>query len=88
MEFIKCNITKARRLYNQGISIFLVPSNVYPDFNNMWIKPHEININNCLSHDEIKFDNRVNSFSYYNCNDSQTGKRVHFYYIKDEELND
>ena len=81
MNFIKCNITKARNLYNKGLSIYLVPSNVYPDFSNYWIKPHEINKKN---DDEFSnFDKHVNAFYYYNCNDAQTGLRVHFYYVED-----
>jgi hypothetical protein len=83
----KCNITKARNLYNKGITIFLVPCKVYPDFNAMWIRPFDINKstveNEYAGYPDLialySFDSRVNNFSYYNCN-SELGNYVHFYY--------
>lgn len=74
MEFKKCNITKARNLYNKGITIYLVPSKVYPDFKAIWVKPYGIT----FSYKNEDFDTTVNSFSYYNCN-GDLGKKVHFY---------
>ena len=82
MNFIKCNITTARKLYNKGVSIYLVPSNVYPNFNNNWVKPFEINKKN-YDDEWGNFDNHVNAFYYYNCNDAQTGLRAHYYYLED-----
>ena len=42
-NFTKVNKTKARNLYNKGVTIYIVPSKVYPSYENMWIKPFEIN---------------------------------------------
>jgi hypothetical protein len=80
MEFKKVNITKARRLYNEGITIYIVPCKVFPDFNNNWIKPFDLNIKEFLKENEKynNFDSRINNFAYYNCN-SELGNYIHFY---------
>ena len=53
----------ARRLFNEGRTVYLTPSNVVADDSNMWIKPYPIN-----NRAGENFDNAVNSFEYYNCN--------------------
>lgn len=66
----------AKKMYNNGKSVYIVPCKVYPSDDNYWIKPFDIrypieqyykDINN---HDlsANKFDNRITSFEYYNCN--------------------
>ena len=74
MEFKKCNITKARNLYNKGVTIYLVPSKVHTDFKATWVKPYGIS----FSYKTEDFDIIVNAFRYYNCN-NELGNRVHFY---------
>lgn len=74
MEFKKCNITKARSLYNKGVTIYLVPSKVYPNFKAYWVKPYGIN----FSYKTEDFDTLVNSFRIYNCN-YELGYNVHYY---------
>ena len=53
----------ARRLYSEGKTIYLTPSNIVASDSNMWIKPYPIN-----NRSERNFDEIVNSFEYYNCN--------------------
>lgn len=64
--YIKVNKTKARNLFNQGKTVYIVPCKVRFDFNNMWIKPYEIN--NSKIDEYTTFDTIINSFEYYNCN--------------------
>ena len=67
---------KARRLYNDGKTVYIVPCNVYPDNSNPWIKPFELKKatidKQYEGYDELKqlysFDSRINNFEYYNCN--------------------
>ena len=69
----RINMTQARKLYNEGTSIYLLPSKAVPD--SIWIFPVKI------SHDvqtQCDFDTKVNAYHYYNCTE-ETGKRIHFY---------
>lgn len=52
----------ARRLFDQGRIIYLMPSKVVPSDSGPWIKPYPIN--NRAGED---FDNLVNRYEYYNC---------------------
>jgi len=52
----------ARRLFKEGKTIYLTPSNVAASDSNMWIKPYPIN--NRAGQD---FDSVVNNYKYYNC---------------------
>ena len=56
------NITTARKLFNEHkTDIYIIACNV--SLNNMWVSPYVIgkNVNNT-------FNEIVNSFEYYNCN--------------------
>ena len=69
----RINMTQARKMYNEGTSIYLLPSKAVPG--SIWIFPVKI------SHDiqaQCDFDTKVNAYRYYNCT-AETGKRVHFY---------
>lgn len=54
----------ARRLYNEGKTIYLTPSNIAASDSNLWIKPFAIK----QGEGKGEFDQRVNEFEYYNCN--------------------
>lgn len=54
----------ARRLFNEGKTIYLTPSNVAASDTNMWIKPMQISTKYGLK----CFDGAVNEFEYFNCN--------------------
>lgn len=69
----------ARRLFNEGRTIYLTPSNIAASDSNLWIKPYPIsNQRNSKS-----FDNIVNEFEYYNCN-RELGYYTNFW-INEEE---
>ena len=70
----------ARRLFNEGKTIYLTPSNVIADDSNYWIKPIPI-----LTKYGLKcFDGAVNIFEYYNCN-YELGYYTNFWIIEGEE---
>lgn len=73
-KYTRINKTRARNLFNQGIDIMIVPCNVACDFNNTWIRPYIIN-----NKENAYFDNTINAFEYYNCNDSETGLYTAYY---------
>lgn len=64
---------EARRLYNEGTTIYLLPWKVYPDDNHPWIKPYKM--------EGGPFEKVVNEFEYYNCNIAELGYYA-AYYIK------
>ena len=66
----RISMTVARRLFNKGVEIYMLPSKVV--IGSIWILPIGIH------QDETSFDAHVNAYRYYNCSD-ETGKRVHFY---------
>ena len=68
----------ARRLYGEGQTIYLTPSNVAASDSNLWVKPYPIQ-----SKDETNFDNIINEFEYYNCN-YELGYYTNFW-INEEE---
>ena len=65
------NVVKAKRLYNEGETVFLQSSNMR--FENMWASAYDINLKCGRTFDEM-----INSFSVYNC-DNERGNRIHFY---------
>lgn len=68
----------ARRLYKEGKTIYLTPSNVQACDSNMWIKPHPI------KEGGKDFDVKVNQFEYYNCN-SELGYYTNFWINEEDE---
>ena len=68
----------ARRLYGEGQTIYLTPSNVAASDSNLWVKPYPIQ-----SRDEKNFDNIIGKFEYYNCN-YELGYYTNFW-INEEE---
>lgn len=75
--------TKARRLYNEGKPIALVPSNLYPLAPMVGFSVMSVNDIDEQVRDEkyYSFDSRVNSFEYYNCTCNETGKYANFFEI-------
>jgi hypothetical protein len=87
--FTKINKQKAKRLYNEGKKIYIVPVKVYPDFKGQWIKPFELQYTNEMKQRDVEypglafehtFDSRINNFEYYNCN-PELGNYTAFYII-------
>jgi hypothetical protein len=53
----------ARKLFKEGKTIYLTPSNVAASDSNLWIKPYPISNRRNLR----SFDSIVSEFEYYNC---------------------
>ena len=71
MNYKKINKPTARKMYNCGFPIYLIPCKcrfVDPDSDDkFWITPVKISILDC-EEEQNKFDRTVNAFEYYNCN--------------------
>lgn len=72
----------ARRLFNEGKTIYLTPSNVAASDSNLWIKPLAIEQGEGKGKGE--FDKQVNAFEYYNCN-QELGYYTNFWIIEEGE---
>ena len=68
----------ARRLFDQGRIIYLMPSKIVPSDSDPWIKPYPIN-----NRAGENFDDIVNRYEYYNCN-YELGYYTNFW-INEEE---
>ena len=53
----------ARKLFNEGRTIYLTPSNIAASDSNLWVKPCPID-----NRSEKTFDDLVDRYEYYNCN--------------------
>ena len=58
----KINKSQARKLFNQGVAIQMIPKKCNPD--SAWFENAYI----FTSHDEENFDTLVNQIERYNCN--------------------
>lgn len=65
----RINKAQARKIYNNGGSVTIVPCNLRPG---MW----GVDISNAGGY---TFDQVVNAFSYYNCTGSEVGRYPAFY---------
>jgi hypothetical protein len=81
---VRVSKRRARKLYDEGKTIRILPVKVYVD-NNMFAL--EINKNDKFEVEpfdwELKFDSRVNRFEFYNCQYNETGKYSAFYIRKE-----
>ena len=71
--FKKVTKTTAKKLFNAGITIYLLPCKA--NINSIWFSPYPFNIKQC---ENMDFQTIVNSFEYYNCN-NEIGKYTAFY---------
>lgn len=86
MNYKKVNKPTARKLYNNGLTIYLLPCKVSDTAltsKNSWVSPVEISLFAC-AHSANKFDRTVNEYEYYNCN-AELGYYAS-YYVTEEDL--
>lgn len=74
---IKITKTQARKRFEKGEQIFVLPNKIR--FDNIWMQPFHFTKAQIEPDD---FDTVINCYEYYNCN-SETGKRC-AYYVKEE----
>ena len=88
-NYKRINKPTARKIYNHGCDILLLPCKVSESAlydstsDNCWVRPTCINIIDSKSF-ENKFDRAVVNFEYYNCN-AELGYYAH-YYVSLEDL--
>ena len=74
LNYTRINKSKARKLYNLGRPIVVLPCKANP--NSPWFS------NSTVSKESGRdFDTLVNEFIYYNCNTSELGRRPAFYVV-------
>lgn len=77
MDVQKIRKDTARRAYNTGFMVILLPSKC--GFNSMWVQ----GVRAEKSFQDIDFDNLVNSFEYYNCC-AELGRTAAYYMDKSD----
>ena len=85
VNYTRVNKPTARKMYNQGCSILLLPckvNNSAVNGSSAWVKPVTINLSTC-THDANKFDRSVNDYEYYNCN-AELGYYSHYFVSEDD----
>lgn len=88
VSYKRVNKSIARKMYNHGCSILLLPCKVSESAlydstsQNHWVRPFTINISEC-KHDANKFDRSVNEYEYYNCN-AELGYYAHYFVSIDD----
>lgn len=89
VNYKRVNKATARKMYNHGCSILLLPCKVgesalYESTSqNHWVRPYSMSL--MTSEEETnRFDRAVNTYEYYNCN-AELGYYAH-YYVSEEEL--
>jgi hypothetical protein len=71
--YTQITLREARKFYNDGWTIYLLPSKAA--IGSCWISP--LPVSGCGD-----FDRKVNAYKYYNCNE-YVGKSVHYYIFKE-----
>lgn len=80
VQYKKINKPLARRMYNMGYSVYLLPckvNEVVLTIKDAMIQPVIISFFES-KFEENKFDRTVNEFEYYNCN-AELGYYAHYY---------
>lgn len=75
----RINKKQARAAYNNGLTVIFCPVNIRP------FTPWHLEIpisRDTWGYNEKSFENTVNTFEFYNCIDSETGKYTAFYIVK------
>ena len=80
MEYVRVNKPTARKMYNYGLTVNLLPCKV--STNRIWIRPYTINKAES-EYSENQFDRTVIAFQFYNCN-AETGYYPSFYVNEDD----
>ena len=84
VTYEKINKTKARKLYNRGLTIHLLPCKVNPavlEMKDSFIQSVPISLESFC----CDFDKVLNEYEYYNCCDSSVGSKAS-HYVSTEEL--
>lgn len=86
--YTRINKTKARKQFLQGDTVYLLPCNLR--FDCPWYSAFPVSMEEqkvyAIDETGIKnrFESLINSFEYYNCNNSEIGKYCAFYIERKE----
>lgn len=81
----RINKTTAKKLYNAGVDVCFCPSNLRPF--SMWAPEFVSNKTRDIeTAGEADFDKLLNYFTFYNCINAETGRRVNFYIKKGVQI--
>ena len=72
-EVKQINVRTAKKLFENGKELYLIPSNMV--FDSLWY--HPMSVKKETAHTE-NFDHIINEFSYYNC-DNERGKYIQYF---------
>ena len=75
--FTRINRTKARTAYAHGLPVLACPCNLRPGF--PWHPETIFDPRQGAFVDRMEFDSLDNAFTFYNCINSETGKRPAYY---------
>ena len=75
LNYTRINKSKARKLYNLGRTITILPCKANP--NSPWFSNSTVSKESA----DKNFDALVNEFTFYNCNTSELGHRPAFYVV-------
>jgi hypothetical protein len=73
-QLIRVHKTTAKKMFNNGEKLVICPNNLRPGF--PWFPDATID-----NKEETDFDKHINSFSYYNCINKETGYYIAYYKI-------
>ena len=76
-KLVRVTKKEARQLYHAG-GVYVLPSKVYPSFDNFWVQPMLLNNISLRT-----FDKALNEYKYYNCND-ELGNCTRYYKLVTE----
>lgn len=74
-QYTRINKSEARKLYNLGRTITVLPCKANP--NNPWFSNSMVSKGST----DRDFDTLINEFVYYNCNTTELGRRPAFYVL-------
>lgn len=72
-EVKQINVRTAKKLFENGKELYLIPSNM--TFDSVWY--HPMSVKKETAHTE-NFDHIINEFTYYNC-DNERGKYIQYF---------
>ena len=72
----------ARKLYNKGLTLWLIPNHVRFNFDAQWVRPRSMS-NRDSGYQSHAFDARVREYEWYNCC-AELGTYSRFYVRKED----
>ena len=65
--FVRVSKASARKTYNEGNPIWVVPNHVRFDFDNQWVRPCLLSKRHDTAQDSKDFDRTITNYEWYTC---------------------